>query len=140
MNSIIQSTKESADILSKIAGMDRHSISSAALYPYVFKAVCKKLMITESIADTDDIRKLAILSIKSQNKQEAFLSNNAVQNQIEKYDCHQTNLVTQKKVLLILFIEHTLNITLSDEESANITTVHELSAAICNHLRLRITQ
>lgn len=47
--------------------------------------------------ETDDIRKLIILSIKSRNKEDASLPDQVIQSKIEKYDCHQSNLVTPEK-------------------------------------------
>ena len=39
-----------------------------------------------------------------------------IQREIKKYDCHQTSLAVQKKVLLLMFIERELGIAMEDDE------------------------
>lgn len=88
-------------ILEEIAYISGNERNENTIKPLLKKAVCCKLMIPED--ETDDIRKLIILSIKSRNKEDASLPDQVIQSKIEKYDCHQSNLVTQKKTLLHTF-------------------------------------
>ena len=57
-----------------------------------------------------DIRKLVIISIKRQDLRKGNLPDEVIQREIKKYDCHQTSLAVQKKVLLLMFIERELGI------------------------------
>lgn len=102
------------------------------LYEKLKSAVCLRLMIPEEEADTDDLRKLCILSIRMQSGSGSGLPEGVIRNQIEKYDCHQTNLVTQKKVLLMLYIERMLGVTLKDRRAAEICTLKELAEALAD--------
>lgn len=98
------------------------------------KAVCYRLMIDAEEAETDDLRKLCILSIRKQMTEHAGISDKELYKQIEKYDCHQTNLVAQKKVLLMLYIENKMGIHLDDDEAAAILTIKDLASIIRNVL------
>lgn len=102
------------------------------LYEKLKSAVCLRLMIPEEEADTDDLRKLCILSIRMQSGSGSGLPESVIRNQIEKYDCHQTNLVTQKKVLLMLYIERILGVTLQDRQAAEICTLKELAETLAD--------
>lgn len=83
--------------------------------------------------ETNDIRKLIISSIKSRNKENASLSDQVIQSKIEKYDCHQSNLVTQKKTLLILFIEKELGIHFTDEDAVEIASIDDLCRMVIKY-------
>lgn len=97
------------------------------LYENLKHAVCFRLMIDAGTADTDDLRKLCILSIRRQMPEHEGVSDREIVRQIEKYDCHQTNLVAQKKVLLMLYIESALGIHLDDDEATDVLTVKDLA-------------
>ena len=99
------------------------------------KAVCCKLMIPED--GIDDLRKLSVLSIKYQDQGSAALPDSVIRSKIEKYDCHQTNLVTQKKTLLIMFIEKQLGVHFSDEDAVEIRTVSDLCQMSLNYQKGR---
>ena len=114
IETIIEKANESKKLLEEIAYISGNERNENTIKPLLKKAVCCKLMIPED--ETDDIRKLIILSIKSRNKEDASLPDQVIQSKIEKYDCHQSNLVTQKKTLLILFIEKELGIHFTDED------------------------
>lgn len=95
IETIIEKANESKKLLEEIAYISGNERNENTIKPLLKKAVCCKLMIPED--ETDDIRKLIILSIKSRNKEDASLPDQVIQSKIEKYDCHQSNLVTQKK-------------------------------------------
>ena len=120
IETIIEKANESKKLLEEIAYISGNERNEKTIKPLLKKAVCCKLMIPED--ETDDIRKLIILSIKSRNKEDASLPDQVIQSKIEKYDCHQSNLVTQKKTLLILFIEKELGIHFTDEDAVEIAS------------------
>lgn len=124
IETIIEKTNESKKLLEEITCIPGNERNEKNIKPLLKKAVCCKLMIPED--ETDDIRKLIILSIKSRNKEDASLSDQVIQSKIEKYDCHQSNLVTQKKTLLILFIEKELGIHFTDEDAVEIASIDDL--------------
>ena len=59
----------------------------------------------------DDFRRLAVISIKRRD-----LSEQGLEKRIHQYDCHQTSLVTQMKVLFVMYVEQKLDIRLEDDE------------------------
>lgn len=125
---ILQKTNEAKAILKEIRKMPWGQKNRETLKPLLKKAVCCKLMIPED--ETDDIKKLIILSIKRQNKADALLPDAVIQSKIEKYDCHQSSLVLQKKTLLTFFIERELGLHWTDEEAVQIASIDDLCDAV----------
>lgn len=131
IETIIEKANESKNLLEEIAYISGNERNEKTIKPLLKKAVCCKLMIPED--ETDDIRKLIILSIKSRNKEDASLPDQVIQSKIEKYDCHQSNLVTQKKTLLILFIEKELGIHFTDEDAVEIASIDDLCSMVIKY-------
>ena len=131
IETIIEKANESKKLLEEIAYISGNERNENTIKPLLKKAVCCKLMIPED--ETDDIRKLIILSIKSRNKEDASLPDQVIQSKIEKYDCHQSNLVTQKKTLLILFIEKELGIHFTDEDAVEIASIDDLCRMVIKY-------
>ena len=131
VETIIEKTNESKKLLKQITYISGNEWNEKTIKPFLKKAVCSKLMIPED--ETDDIRKLIILSIKSRNKEDASLPDQVIQSKIEKYDCHQSNLVTQKKTLLILFIEKELGINFTDEDAVEIASIDDLCRMVIKY-------
>ena len=131
IETIIEKANESKKLLEEIAYISGNERNENTIKPLLKKAVCCKLMIPED--ETDDIRKLIILSIKSRNKEDASLPDQVIQSKIEKYDCHQSNLVTQKKTLLILFIEKELGIHFTDEDAVEIASIDDLGRMVIKY-------
>lgn len=131
IETIIEKANESKKLLEEIAYISGNERNEKTIKPLLKKAVCCKLMIPED--ETDDIRKLIILSIKSRNKEDASLPDQVIQSKIEKYDCHQSNLVTQKKTLLILFIENELGIHFTDEDAVEIASIDDLCRMVIKY-------
>ena len=127
VDEIVKKTNEAKELLrnarSIINGEKDGSIDT-----FVKKAICCKFMIPED--ETDDLRNLAVLSVKRQDRSNDGLSDNVIRCKIEKYDCHQTNLLSQKKTLLIMFIEKELGLSFTDEDAVQISTVSELCKMI----------
>ncbi len=128
-------TARAEQILGKIRQTEPSELELEDLHRDLKLAICLRLRIRPEDADTDELRKLCILSIRSQDSGSSGLADGVIRRQIEKYDCHQTNLVAQKKVLLMLYIERTLAVTLNDEEAADILTVMDMAAAIRRKLQ-----
>lgn len=131
IETIIEKANESKKLLKQITYISGNERNEKTIKPLLKKAVCCKLMIPED--ETDDIRKLIILSIKSRNKEDASLPDQVIQSKIEKYDCHQSNLVTQKKTLLILFIEKELGIHFTDEDAVEIASIDDLCRMVIKY-------
>ncbi len=131
IKTIIEKANESKKLLEKITYISENERNEKTIKPLLKKAVCCKLMIPED--ETNDIRKLIISSIKSRNKENASLSDQVIQSKIEKYDCHQSNLVTQKKTLLILFIEKELGIHFTDEDAVEIASIDDLCRMVIKY-------
>lgn len=140
VSEIVKSTEETAALLGRVSDLLREAPESGAagslkeekIHGLLKEAVCLKLMIDPEDADTDEFRKLAILSIRRSSTARG-LSDSAVDRQIEKYDCHQTNLVTQKKVLLMLYMERALGVEIPDEDASDMATVRQFAEYICRH-------
>ena len=114
---------------------NNEAVNQEAMCTSLRNAVCSRLMIDAEKAETDDIRKLCILSIRRQMSENVGLSDREIVRQIEKYDCHQTNLVTQKRVLLMLYVERELNIQIGDDEAVDISTTEDLARVSAATLR-----
>ena len=114
---------------------NNEAVNQEAMCTSLRNAVCSRLMIDAEKAETDDIRKLCILSIRRQMSENVGLSDREIVRQIEKYDCHQTNLVTQKRVLLMLYVERELNIRIGDDEAVDISTTEDLARVSADKLR-----
>jgi hypothetical protein len=71
----------------------------------------------------DNLEKLIVLSIKQQLQ--GSLSQE-VMIQITKKDCHQIDLVIQKKVLAVMALERMCRMELSEVEYQNLSTVHDI--------------
>ena len=124
IDEIVKSTREASAVLDRIKSMPCEGLE---------KAVNLKLMIQE---DTQtDIRKLVIISIKRQDLRKGNLPDEVIQREIKKYDCHQTSLAVQKKVLLLMFIERELGIAMEDDEASDIENLDELADAVIRHLK-----
>lgn len=73
----------------------------------------------------DNFRRLAVISIKRRDLSEQRLSEAVLEKRIHQYDCHQTSLVTQMKVLFVMYVEQKLDIQLEDDE---VTAAEDLKA------------
>lgn len=135
VENILSKTAEAKAILEKVKKQLENGSSREQIEPLMKKAVCCKLMIPED--ETDDLRKLSVLSIKYQDQGSAALPDSVIRSKIEKYDCHQTNLVTQKKTLLIMFIEKQLGVHFNDEDAVEIHTVSDLCQMSLNYQKGR---
>lgn len=118
--------------LQKLKETDHSSITPELTEDLLRKAILHKLMIDSK---EDKLRDLAVISIKSADLKNKGVSEDMIRKQITKYDCHQTNLVVQKKALLLIFIEKELGIKLSDEEAVDIQTIKELSTCVYEKLK-----
>ena len=66
----------------------------------------------DSETEETNIRRLVIMSIKRQDLKSQNLPDAVIEKQIRRYDCHQTSLAAQRKVLLILFVKRDWGFTL----------------------------
>lgn len=120
MEEIVESTRKAAERLHGIRDhpdMTREDRASA-----LKEAICRKLMIPD--IQEENIRNLVIYSIKYRSGQ------GRRPDEQQPYDCHQTSLVAQKKVLLLMFIEKEVNKKLSDQQAAGIETIGQLEQAL----------
>lgn len=127
IDDIVKKTNEAKALLKSVRSIINGE-KGGPIEASVKKAVCCKFMIPED--ETDDLRNLAVLSVKHQDQSNEGLSDNIIRSKIEKYDCHQTNLVSQKKTLLIMFIEKELGLNFTDEDAVRISTVSDLCQMI----------
>ena len=133
IDEIVKSTREASAVLDRIKSMPCEGLEKEVILPLLRKAVNLKLMIQE---DTQtDIRKLVIMSIKRQDLRKGNLPDEVIQREIKKYDCHQTSLAVQKKVLLLMFIERELGIAMEDDEASDIENLDELADAVIRNLK-----
>ena len=131
IDEIVKSTREASAVLDRIKSMPCEGLEKEVILPLLRNAVNLKLMIQE---DTQtDIRKLVI--IKRQDLRKGNLPDEVIQREIKKYDCHQTSLAVQKKVLLLMFIERELGIAMEDDEASDIENLDELADAVIRHLK-----
>ena len=71
VENILSKTAEAKAILEKVKKQLENGSSREQIEPLMKKAVCCKLMIPED--ETDDLRKLSVLSIKYQDKKRSEL-------------------------------------------------------------------
>ncbi len=122
---IAEASRKAGEILKGIRELSGERVSAAVLLPLLQKAVCCKLMVGEQ--QEGNIRNLVILSIKLQDQRAGNLSDETIGRQIKKYDCHQTSLAAQKKVLLLMYLERELGFHMNDDEATSIETLEDLS-------------
>ena len=130
---IVEAARDARGILETIQNMPEEKRKEEILTPLFRQAVLKKLMITEE--EESNIRNLVVLSIRMQDQIAGNLSDAVIRSQIGKYDCHQTNLVVQKKILLLMFLERELGIHMCDEDMVSIETVQDLARIFTAYLR-----
>lgn len=116
--------EESAAALESIGKMSSQERTPEKILPALQKAAAAELMIP--LTQETSIRKLVIMSIRGQTGQRP--------DQVQKYDCHQTSLLAQKKVLFIMSVEKALGIVLETQEAADIEDLEELSEAVASHI------
>ncbi len=133
VNDIVRATKESREILRQICGLPKEKQEVEELLPLLRQAVCAKLMIEEP--EEHNLRNLVVISIKTQDRKAGNLSDEVIRSQVKKYDCHQTSLVAQKKVLLLMYIEKELGIHMSDEDATSIETLEDLAETAAGYLK-----
>mgnify|MGYP005777189985 FL=1 len=129
---ILRASRKAATVLEEIRAGWREGCGRDWLEEKLKIAVCKKLMLSET--GETDIRRLVIMSIKRQDAKKRHLPDAVIEKQIRQYDCHQTSLVAQRKVLLLLFVEKELGIAFTDEEAVQIETTKDLADRAAEHL------
>lgn len=116
-----QEFKEAMASIRKMSSQER---TPKNILPVLQKAAAAKLMIPPT--QETSIRNLVIMSIQCQAGQKP--------GQIQKYDCHQTSLLAQKKVLFLMSVEKELGIVLETQEAADIEDLRELSEVAASRL------
>lgn len=132
IDDIVKSTEQAAAALAEIKAIPVEHLDKDMVLALFRKAVNLKLMIQEE--EEEEIKNLVIMSIKQQEGKAGGRPDDAVSNQIKKYDCHQTSLLAQKKTLLFLFMERELGVTLEDDEAVGTNTMEQLAEIFIKHL------
>lgn len=130
---IAEASRKAGEILEEIRKLPLEQRRADVLLPLLRQAVGCKLMTGEQ--QESNIRNLVIISIRLQDQKAGNLPDQVIRRQIKQYDCHQTSLVAQKKVLLFLYLERELGIRMTDEEAASIETLEELAEVAAVYLR-----
>lgn len=129
---ITEASKRAGRVLEEIRNLPEGQRSARTLLPLLRRAVACKLMVGEQ--EESNIRNLVIISIKLQDQRAGNLPDEVIRRQIKKYDCHQTSLVAQKKVLLLMYLERELGIHMSDDDASSIETLEDLAALVSEYL------
>lgn len=82
---------------------------------------------------TQELRVLLVESIRAEGPHTEALSQEQILHRVLRYDCHQVPQVLQRKVSLLLYIEHFLGTSLRDEEAIGIRTIGELAQCLIRH-------
>lgn len=130
---IVKGTQEAAASLAEIKKIFPEELSEERVYEALRDAVEKKLMIQAK--QETNLRNLVVLSIKKQMVQNGIISESMISRHMGKYDCHQTSLAAQKKVLLQMFLERELGIKLSDDEAERIDDLRDMARIYTHHLK-----
>lgn len=130
---IVKSTARAEEYLEQIKRLPEKECLPERILPFLREAVNAKLMIEEE--KETNLRRLVILSIKRQDARNKNLPEQWIERQVGKYDCHQTSLAAQKKILLLMFLERKLNIFLSEPETEGLDTLEQLACVYADHLR-----
>ncbi len=129
---IVQANLQAKEDLKKLKETEKNELTLEKTESFLRTALLHKLMIESK---EDKIRDLVVISIKTADLKGKGVSEEMISKQITKYDCHQTNLVVQKKALLLIFVEKELGIKLSDEEAVDIQTIPELAECVYKKLK-----
>ncbi len=130
---IVEATNMAKAALGDIRNMPGRERNVSSVLPLIRQAIFRKLMIPEQ--KENNIRNLVIISIKTLDMKSQNLPDEVIQKQIRKYDCHQTSLVAQKKVLLLMFMERELGIHMDDDDASSIETVEDLAELVVIYLK-----
>lgn len=130
---ILRADRESAELLERLFRLPPEDLGVERAARLLQAAIERKLMLEP--CEDDNIRNLIIRSIKQSALAGQDLPPEAIQRQIEKYDCHQTSLIAKKKVLLFFYIEEKLNIHLDDEEAAQVQSVGQLASCVVKRMK-----
>lgn len=133
VDELIRNNEKAALLLSEIKNLPREQLTVENLLPLLRQVVQLKLMTTDDTVT--DLKKLIIQSIRLQDIRMQNLSKELIQQQLQKQDCHRTSLIAHKKVLLVLFLEQELGVTLSDDEAVDAWTIEELAKVLVLHLK-----
>lgn len=82
---------------------------------------------------SQELRVLLVQSIRAQDPAAETLTAEQILHRVQRYDCHQIPRVLQRKVALLLYIEHFLQLPLPDEEAVGIRTVGQLAHRLIEH-------
>lgn len=129
---IAEASKRAGKVLEEIRNLPEGQRSARTLLPLLRWAVACKLMVGEQ--EESNIRNLVIISIKLQDQRAGNLPDEVIRRQIKKYDCHQTSLVVQKKVLLLMYLERELGIHMSDDDASSVETLEDLATLVSEYL------
>lgn len=134
LEDIIDGKKRALVALKRIKRLPTEKLTEEYVFNGLREAINGKLMIHET--KEENLRNLVIISIKrQQNNEMGTISDDVLSHKIQKYDCHQTSLVAQKKVLLQMFLEKELGICLSDEETEEIDNLKNMAKIYTRHLK-----
>lgn len=102
----------------------------------VLQQLQRCLYIKFEIEETEELsfRKLAIMSIKTKDLKNRGLSDDVIAKKIHQYDCHQTNLISQKKILFCSYVERILGIEVSDDDVVNTQSLDKYASLIFREL------
>lgn len=116
--------QEQKTALESIKDMPCEERTPERILPILQKAAAERLMIPP--CKETSIKKLVIMSIRRQTGEKPDM--------IQKYDCHQTSLLAQKKVMFMMSVEKDLGIVLEAGEAAEIEDLRELSEVAASRL------
>lgn len=127
LDNMSRAADESARLINEmlIVGADADS-----LRPIIKRYLCVRFMLNPEEADGEDIVKLAEQSVE----QIANLQKNGLKVKEHSGTCASVSSAVTKKILLLISLQKALNIKFAKEETANITTVSQLSVAVAREL------
>lgn len=108
--------------------MKRKFRSGNVFYRLLYRYVLIRLMLPEDVEE-ENLYRLCMMGIQQQKADYPAVDAEMLEKQLEKYDCHQQNAPTQKKILLVMRLEKELGCRLSAEEASRCETLRELAAA-----------
>lgn len=94
--------------------------------------ILTRLGLPEAISQTD-LYELCVLSIKLQLHGTGDTEKEGLEERLRKFDCHQTEVAVQKKVLLLMHLERLLEVR--PAPGGSIRTLEDLSKYLYSQLR-----
>lgn len=117
--------------LTRLRDLPRQDWQPEQVTPLLQRAVEAALRLPPT--PSQELRVLLVQSIQAEEPGAENLTTEQILHRVLRYDCHQVPQVLERKVSLLLYIEHFLHLSLRDEEAIGIRTIGDLAQCLIRH-------